>query len=77
MESVNLEFDLYGSKNGCTRTDTVSSPLSEISEVEVFLYIPLIMAEVGKWYFKRRANKWPNTKVRHGIGLKLYSIKKC
>ena len=30
MEGLNPEFALHGSKNWCTGTDTVLSPLSEV-----------------------------------------------
>ena len=30
MESLNPEFALYGSRNKCARTDTVSFPISEV-----------------------------------------------
>ena len=39
MEQLNPKFAFYGSKNNCTRTDTVFSPLSEVSTGAVFSLI--------------------------------------
>ena len=39
MESLNSEFALNGTKNESTRNDTVFSPLSEIPEEAVSLWL--------------------------------------
>ena len=37
MDSLNLEFSLYGSKHVCARTDAVFLPLSDVSTRAVTL----------------------------------------